>query len=92
MSMSTSRSAVDTFAADARAAYRLGTVFKTLAVLCAVAAVLGGLLIAAEPIAFVVVAGLGLVIAALFAFLGYVLALLVGIHDRLDRHRDPADL
>jgi hypothetical protein len=90
--MSTSTSAVDTFTADARAAYRLGTLFKTLAAMCAIAGVLGGILIGAEPIAFVVVAGFGLIIAALLAFLGYVLALLVGIHERLDPNRDPAAL
>ncbi|MBA3742312.1 hypothetical protein [Sporichthya sp.] len=76
------------YTADERHAYALCGVFKVLSTLCAAVAIVAGALLALDIVAFLVIAGIGLFIAALLLFLGHVLALLAGIHARLGAIRD----
>ena len=79
-----------------RGAYALAGTFRCLAYLCGGSAVVfgaalalgsGGTSPAERALVFAVFGGAGLLVAALLLFLGYVLALLAGIHGRvvLDR-------
>ena len=79
-----------------RGAYALAGAFRCLAYLCAGVALLVGTGMAIgssyispgeRAVVFGVVAGVGLMVAALLLFLGYVLALLAGIHSQVGRTR-----
>ena len=77
-----------------RGAYALAGTFRCLAYLCAGVALFVGAAMALDNgsispvergLVFIVFAGGGLLVAALLLFLGYVLALLAGIHARVGR-------
>lgn len=81
-----------------RGAYALAGTFRCLAYLCAGVAVFIGAAMAVDnsdisvferAFVFGVFAGAGLMVAALLLFLGYVLALLAGIHSQFGRTREP---
>lgn len=80
-----------------RGAYALAGTFRCLAYLCAGVAVLigaalaidnSGISLVEKAFVFGAFAGAGLLVAALLLFLGYVLALLAGIHSQVGRTRD----